>query len=73
MKEIKRVQPVFIRDMKVVSFEHLTPATAYKAYCYSESPLASPMKHTIQSTEVLFSTKPGTFFYPCITTRQSSF
>ena len=60
VKEIKRVKPVFIRNKKVVTFQHLLPSTAYKAYCYSESPLFSPMKYSIQSTEVKYTTKPST-------------
>ena len=72
VKEIKRVKPVFIRDSNEVLFEHLTPSTAYKAYCYSESPLSSPMKYPIQSTEVEFSTKSGTFSYHQLKTRFNS-
>ena len=59
VKEMKRVKPVFIRNKKIVTFQHLIPSSSYKAYCYSESPLSSPMKYSIQSTEVKYTTKPS--------------
>lgn len=56
VQELKRKQSVYVKDRTIITISGLLSGKEYKAYCYGEGELDTPMKDLIESIAVPFST-----------------